>query len=330
MSLLLKWAKRNAVPVITEIYRSSTPLDKANLPAPLVTLTNQEVEYLDTTAVTGQSYYYMWVSYNMQHGSPAYSPSTLITVAQRRGVGPNILLTGNADCGYFGDVTQSELATVAGILAVQNVGAATPGLTNFDFVWRKCIYKGKIIYVPSLPQFLDTFLNIYRAGFVYGRVDRSKLPVVPGFDSGLSVAQDKRITIAGDQYSIRLLRGYSDDIAIPVPTDINATISSVTTGTDTTPAVRYDNEFDALFLPNISKTPYCQGMQNYPNAMRPGNTVRYGTYTMEVVTANNVLVRGGSLDANSNAASRAGVMLYRQTAYTVSGASAVVLELIEA
>lgn len=331
MSLLLKWAKRNSVPVITEIYRSSAPLDKAALPAPLVTLSNQELEYLDTTAVPGQTYYYMWVTYNMQHASPAYSPSTPIAIAQRRGVGSNVLLTGNADCGYFGDVTQSELITAAGLLAHQNTGSSALGLTGHDFIWRKCIYKGKIIYVPSLPQFSDSFLAVYRAGFVYGRVDRSKLPLTPGFDAALSTPQDRRVTIAGDQYSIRLMHGYADDISIPVPTDINSATSSVNTGIDTTPAVRYDNEYDALYLPNVTKTPLVQIMQNYQNALRPANTFRYGSWTMDVVTAANVLQRGGAADANSSNASRAGIQMYRQLSYnTTSQATAVVLELIEA
>lgn len=330
MSLFLKWAKRNAVPVITEIYRGNAPLDKAALPAPLVTLSNQETEYLDATAVTGQTYYYMWVTYNMQHASPAYSPSVAITVAQRRGVGPNNLITGNADCGYFGDVSQSDLVTPAMVQAMQNPGSPALGVSGLNHVYRKMIYKGKILYVPSMPQFYDTWANVYRAGFVYGNLDRSKLPIAPSIDPTWTLnPQDRRITINGDQYIIRLLRGYNDDSTLAPPSDINTTTSSPTTTVDTTPAVRYENEYDSLYLPNATPVPYCQSLPNFADAISPYNGPRFGTWTQELVSTTTALVRGGALDANSANATRQGLSLYRQTSTGIGGAICIAFELVE-
>ena len=330
MSLFLKWAKRNAVPVITEIYRGNTPLDKAALPAPLVTLSNQETEYYDATAVTGQTYYYMWVTYNMQHASPAYSPSVAITVAQRRGVGPNSLITGNADCGYFGDVIQSDLVTPAMIQAMQNAGSAALGLSSWNHVYRKMIYKGKIVYVPSMPQFIDTWANVYKAGFAYGNLDRSKLPLAPSIDPSWTLyPQDRRITVAGDQYILRLLRGYNDDPTLAPPSDINSSTNTVTTTLDTTPAVRYENEYDSLYLPNATPVPYYQSLPNFADALAPYNGPRFGTWTQELVSSANALARGGAFDANSLNATRQGLSLYRQAATNVGAAVVIALELVE-
>lgn len=330
MSLFLKWARRNAVPVITEIYRGNAPLDKAALPAPLVTLSNQETEYYDATAVTGQTYYYMWVTYNMQHASPAYSPSVAISVAQRRGVGPNNLITGNADCGYFGDVTQSDLVTPAMIQAMQNAGSTALGLSGLNHVYRKMIYKGKILYVPSLPQFIDTWANVYRAGFVYGNFDRSKLSVAPSIDPSWTLnPQDRRITISGDQYILRLLRGYSDDPTLSLPGDLNNATATVTTTVDTTPTVRYENEYDSLYLPNATPVPYYQSLPNFADVISPYNGPRFGTWTQELLSAANALARGGAFDPNSAGATRQGLSLYRQTTTGTSAAVIIALELVE-
>lgn len=327
MALLLKWKKRTSTNVITEIYRSNSPIDKAALPPVLATLSNQETEYLDATANYGQTYHYMWVTYNMQMGSPAYSPSTPITVAQRRGVGPNTLLTGNADCGYYGDVTQSDLITTAGIQAAINPGAAALSTLGTAFNWRKMAYKGKILYVPSRPVFFDSWLNAYRAGIVYGNFDVSKLPFPP---SGTIFAQNRRVTIAGDEYVIRLMKGYSDDPTITPPASINATASTATTTVDTTPSPRYDNEYDALWMGNMTICPSVQLLPNFPDAVVAGNGVRFGTITQELVTNNRNLLRGGAIDPNSLNMTRQGLALYMMIgSYSTAGAIIPVLELIE-
>lgn len=329
MSLLLQWSKRNNTPVITEIYRSDTPIDRAALPAILVTLTNQETEFLDETAVTGQRYYYMWVNYNMQHKSPAYSSSVPIVVSQRRGVGSNTLITGDSNCGYFGDVTQTELCSAAQIMAMANAGSATLALTGWSFTWRKCIFKGKILFVPSQPQFLNSWQGIYRAGFVHGDFDRTKLPFAPTIDAALAIPQDRRITIAGDQYIIRMLRGYSDDLANVVPANLNTAAVSTTSGLDTVPTPYYFNEVDALWLGNTIKTPPLQWMPNYPDAVAPINGVRYGTICAEMVTTANILTRGGAHEVNSSNGNRTFMQAFRSTPSVSEMAVALILELVE-
>jgi hypothetical protein len=220
----------------------------------------------------------MWVTYNMQHTSPAYSPSTPITVAQRRGIGPNMLVAGNSDAGYYGDLTQSDVLTAAGLQALQNAGSTALTTPQTTFSWRKMLYKNKILLVPNRPVFKDSWQNVYKAGFVYGDVDRSKLPVVPTLDPSLAIAQNACVTIAGDQYIIRLMRGYSDDYTLR-PTGIQNTVTTATTTTDTTPSPRYDNEYDALWLPNLTVTPVTQVLPNFPDAVTPANGTNYGTMT---------------------------------------------------
>lgn len=327
MALLLKWKKRTSTNVITEIYRSNSPIDKAALPPVLATLSNQETQYLDTTANYGQTYYYMWVTYNMQMGSPAYSPSTPITVAQRRGVGPNTLLTGNADCGYYGDVTQSDLLTAAGIQAAINPGAAALSTPTATFNWRKMAYKGKILYVPNRPVFNDSWLNAYKAGIVYGNFDTSKLPFQPSWGS---IPQNRRVTIAGDEYVIRLMKGYSDDPTITPPANTNSITGSATTTVDTTPSPRYDNEFDALWMGNMTVCPSVQLLPNFPDAVAGYNGVRFGTITQELISNTRNLLRGGANDSNSLNMTRQGLSLYMGlSSYTSSAAIIPILELIE-
>lgn len=330
MALLLEWGKRNNTPVITEIYRGDAPLDRAALPAPLVTLSNQETRYYDLTAVAGQQYHYMWVTYDMDHKSPAYSSSKAITAAQRRGVGPNVLITGDANCGYYGDVSASELVSGVQLLAAQNAGSTPLALTGFSLVWRKCIFKGKVLYIPSLPQFLTAWTNVYRAGFAYGDFDRTKLPVAPNIDPSYSIPQNRRITIAGDEYIVRMMRGYTDDLSRPVPSNLNTTAIGVVGTVDTTPSPYYFNEYDAFFLSNLTTTPPLQGLPNYLDSQQPTNTIRYGTLCAELRDGAVALSRGGSFEVNSASAGRMFLQQFRGIPTSSDIAVALVLELVEA
>jgi hypothetical protein len=100
------------------------------------------------------------------------------------------------------------------------------------------------------------------------------------------------VTIAGDQYIIRLMRGYSDDYTLR-PTGIQNTVTTATTTTDTTPSPRYDNEYDALWLPNLTVTPVTQVLPNFPDAVTPANGTNYGTMTQELSGGATGLIRGG-------------------------------------
>lgn len=85
MSLLLTWENKNTTPVTVKIYRGTTPIVTTALPAPIATLTAGETEYLDTTAVQGSWYYYLFET--TDDIDRLFSTNRYIQAATRRGPG---------------------------------------------------------------------------------------------------------------------------------------------------------------------------------------------------------------------------------------------------
>lgn len=216
MNLKLVWKNANVNPVTTEIYRGLEPLDRDNLTDPLVILTNQETDWVDTDTIRGELYYYVFVTDNGVDRN--VSANTPIRAVPRRGPGPIDLKYGDYEIGFFGTIPGNEFIMTQQLITATGLksrAGGEPAIAAYAPTWLKYARKGKIIYVPDavLVNTDMSFEAVYSAGLIFG---------VPGpgtwRPSGLAaVDQNKRITIGPDTFIVRVMKGYSDDPAAIAP-----------------------------------------------------------------------------------------------------------------
>lgn len=163
MALKLKWKNPNVGATTIDIYRGDTI--NVSLTTPLVTLTNGELSWVDTTALFGKTYYYVW-AVNTANDRVVSRPQK-IEVNDRKGPGPNLLLHGDESYGYFGTVPAADFVNNSTILACAKNLSGLPQSALYP-TWYKFIRNGKVLFVPN-QSFGDTnWQNLYNAGFVYG------------------------------------------------------------------------------------------------------------------------------------------------------------------
>lgn len=246
MAIKLQWTNNNIRPITTEIYRSATPIDRAALPAPLVSITDGATSYVDATAVQGQTYYYLMAT--KEGNSRVFSPQRKITVENIRGYGPNQFLWGDEQLGYFGAIPAGEFLGLADLLnaALTSVGLPT---TPVSVGWHKFCRYNKVIYVPDKPIGNAAWMDLYNAGLVYG-VDG---PGPANMTLSITVVNQRRpIQFQGNTYVPRLLRGYWDkyeDLAALVAGDAPNIYAWALTGNLPAPPATAIGLHDALVNP---------------------------------------------------------------------------------
>jgi len=259
MSFTLRWNNPNTLATVVNIYRDTKDISPTALPAPLVTLSNGETSYRDTTVVAGQTYYYlMTVSAN---GKTVATASQKYTVAVRRGIGPNTLISGDDRLGYYGAVAAEEQwygnQLPAGFLAMfPNAYASTDRVPVTKFT-----RNGKIFYMlTSISPGWATWADLYRNGLVYGTGDNGPA----GGNGSLPLTlQDAKIDSQNDTYRMRLVHGLSSAAANPVFAFNDAYKDKAHDDTDLTAF----NEYNDLFYPIV---------QSVPNKQRVANTNQLG------------------------------------------------------
>src|SRR5690606_19931011 len=179
----------------------------------------------------------------------AISKVYVIEDAPRRGTGPNKLQYGNFDYGYFGSCTSMDFIDTRRLMNEVGLNA---GIVNVETpIWHKFIRNNKVIFVPD-----NTLVNsiswttLYNAGLVYG-IDAPYHEGQPYIPNPAPVNQLKTVTIEGDRYIVRLMRGFSDDV----------TVEPAANGTEDNSATWPSNEWDDFMYPMSSKqTPVKQRM----------------------------------------------------------------------
>jgi hypothetical protein len=295
MSFTLRWSNPNTIATVVNIYRDTKDISVAALPAPLATLSNNETSYRDNTVVAGQTYYYlMTVTAN---GKTVATASQKYTVAVRRGIGPNTLLSGDDRLGYYGPVPPEEQwfgsQLPAGFLAAfPTAYAASDRVPLLKFT-----RNGKIFYLlASYYAGWSTWGTLYQNGLVYGTGDNGP---ANGYGTLPATLQDAKIISQNDTYRMRLPRGLSSVTASPVFAFNDAYKDKTHDETD---LITF-NEFNDLLYPLVIDVP---NKQRVPNVMQavggtlgsPGNASGFayiggGTICMEHdTTQDRVLHRG--------------------------------------
>ncbi|EJT5726355.1 hypothetical protein N3M33_004189 [Escherichia coli] len=209
MAFTLRWKNENPAGSIVKIYRGTAKIDPKALPAPIVTLSNNETEWTDETVILNTRYWYLLtVTVN---GRTVASPQKSIVIKNRRGVGgvDQINYSDTDDLAFLGQLPFEEQMTYdalpAGFRALTGISGTGTLIMN------KFYRHGKVYYMMNnggrFNSTLYSWNDIYNAGLVYG---------VDGFgpDNGrgdlVGVDQSGLFEWQGDTYRMRLLRGLTD------------------------------------------------------------------------------------------------------------------------
>lgn len=168
MRIKLKWTNRNNKPVTTNIYRNETDVANNQLGEPIATVPDGTTEYMDETAVFGKTYYYVFET--VGGGQNLFSKSLKILATYSNGPGPQALISGDQQLGYFGQVNALEFFTQPEVTAT--IGYASYIGTVPMPAWDKWIRNGKILYIPRSSLFPSTtWQMLYTKGVVFGTDD---------------------------------------------------------------------------------------------------------------------------------------------------------------
>jgi hypothetical protein len=254
MSIKLSWTNKNTQPVTTTIYRSDTKIDRANLPAPLVVLSNNETSYIDTTAIQGNTYHYVFKTTNGTE--TIISRDQAIQAAETRGPGSNTFLFGDRELGLYDTISPDAFITSTNLNTL--VGSAVTTVNTGVNLWYKYARRGKVYMVPNR---------------------------VVGYGCGWNALQAKNLVdglvvqIAGYNWKVRLMRGWSEaDSALALP---SKALGSVDMGTYT-----QTNEFNDFVYPMAAATPPTQRLPNWEQTAVTG---LYNTNGAVVVCVEKVL-----------------------------------------
>ncbi|ANZ48456.1 putative virion structural protein [Erwinia phage vB_EamM_Caitlin] len=241
MALKLKWKNPNVGATTIDIYRGDTV--NVSLTTPLVTLTNGELSWVDTTALFGKTYYYVW-AVNTATDRVVSRPQK-IEVNDRKGPGPNLLMHGNESYGFFGTVASADFINNNTLLSVAKNLSGIPQGSVYP-TWYKYIRNGKVLFVPNVTLGDTTWQSLYNAGFVYGANNN-------GPSGAGSVNQLTTFELNGDLFLVRATKAFPEGVAW------DGTLGSY--DLDAMPEmVGKFSEYEDLLFPMSSITPLRQRM----------------------------------------------------------------------
>lgn len=201
MAITLNWNSRGQTVSAVKIYRSTGRFDNMSL---IANIDGTTTTYQDTSAVANKLYYYkvaLVIGAEEVPGSlqPMVSWSAL-------GPGPQTLISGTVEWGYFGKLTVTEFfstSTLSALLTTPSnwsINSANP-IT----VWRKYAYFGKILYIPDMQLYSSSSITsaaintLYGAGMFYGNDTDAKLAPI----TQAATLQNKRVTKDAYEFKVR-------------------------------------------------------------------------------------------------------------------------------
>lgn len=178
MSIKISWQNRNERATTIEIYRSAEKMDMLALPPAIATVAGDidPPEYADEVPKPGESFYYMTATVDTATGAKVLSRQVQYTATQHRGPGPQELIYGDENFGFYGSVLTAELAVLTALYPW-----ATE-VTNTQYRWYKFVRNNKIIYCTDRPYGVPVGqTNVLSAKFRSGVPADKRAPVTrPG------------------------------------------------------------------------------------------------------------------------------------------------------
>lgn len=199
MAIILSWSNRGQAVTAVNIYRSGRRSESPTLLAEL----NTAVEsYTDDTSSRNTIYYYQVGL--VIGGSEVKGAVIPVAEVSDPGPGPQTLISGTWEWGYFGKLKPDEFFTSATLRTLCPLG--WPAYGTVISYWRKYALRGKVIYLPDVPIYQFTtaaqtaITHLYNAGLLYGNGRSDKSPLIT---SSLTVLQDKKVALNGYEFCIR-------------------------------------------------------------------------------------------------------------------------------
>lgn len=170
MSITFKWIDLNAAPTGFRVYRSTARMTDGALPAPLATVAGTVFQYKDETAQRNVLYYYRVGT--LIDGTEVLSPNVPLMFLPDSGPGPQKLLRGNYEAGYFGSIPLEDLITGADFASHYGLSWQLVS-SNVPTKWLKFIHKGKVLFFPDYNGLFQSVTpnQVYQAGLMYGTND---------------------------------------------------------------------------------------------------------------------------------------------------------------
>lgn len=202
MPIKLDWIDHNVTAESRKVYRSTSKIDVGNLGVPLATLPGDALTYTDNTVQRGVTYYYVITS--IQGDDEAPSAQYVIAYIPYTGPGPQALIRGTWELGYFGRVPIDDILGHAELVtACDMAGLATVNALTGNY-WHKVVYKGKILFFPNLMVASTlSFQSLYQKGLVYGLEPSANWPAPIKTLLG-TVTQGKVISSGQHRFVVRL------------------------------------------------------------------------------------------------------------------------------
>lgn len=161
-------------------------------------------------------------------------------------IGPTALIGSNATAGFYGEVASADF--ISGSALASSIGLTVGVARNDGTPWLKFFIDDKIVFIPKLPiRYALSWQDLYLAGAVYGSDTFGRYPI------STNTLQNKRVTIGGYQFRVRLMRGANSDPA-PFPN----------TGAINDPGFGAGSEWNRLMY-NITDSPANKASQVGPN-----------------------------------------------------------------
>lgn len=294
MAITLHFDNPNPPGVKLEIFRDTTPIDRANLPAPIATLLTHVTKWTDETAIKGLTYYYVFKTTGTMDSK--ITRNIKIVAQDDKGVGNDKLVSGNLDYGYYGNVP------VSSFFSPQQLASAL-GLTFLSYgaptLWHKFSDKGKTVFVPN------SFIG--KGGNSYDSL------VAKGLINGVEVQ------FGQFKYRVRLMKGFDPD------TQLTDVFPNSTATLDVINLPDFTCEYDRFIYPMARYIPRTQIIHNL-DARSIAELGYPGSFMMaETYSATVNLVRGSGTDSVSGL-SHAGLM--SRTSAAADVAFLPVLELV--
>lgn len=205
MPIKIEWVDPNDEGAAVNIHRSLTPmLDEANLPAPIGTVSDGSKFYMDNNVVRNQLYYYRLSSLGKAGSSElVITPNKAMAHMPYTGPGPQSIIRGNWECGYFGRMPINSLIAQSEMMSLITAGGSPVENVTTDNEWHKFVYKGKIIFFPKYPLCGTIAWDmIYKSGLVYGDIPDTEWPAWVKTTYGI-ITQKKKINVGSHEFTVR-------------------------------------------------------------------------------------------------------------------------------
>lgn len=205
MAIKLKITNRTPNIESFKIYRSESRMDILNLPAPMETLLGTATEYTDTTVTRNKLYWYVVGA--VKGGEETYSKQYVLAYMPYTGPGPQALLSGDYENGYFGRCTPADMVTTTEIRTAVGIPSSFVVPSQAPILWGKFAIDGKIVFVPSCVMFSGgNWWDLYTAGVMFGINDTAANLVPPNYQAQATVNQRKTIIKGAHEWIVRAPR----------------------------------------------------------------------------------------------------------------------------